>query len=316
MVTTGASQGAERVSFPAGIVTDSAPRGRQVHGWTMVRYGHGFVMREHRMGSAGWLELGRMDELGRLDSPMHRIDARAKAVVTAAFIISVTSFPRYTLAGLMPFFLYPVALVVVGRIPARHILKKILWASPFALVIGLFNPFFDRHVVATLGSWPLTGGWVSCASILVRFILAVGAALALVACTGMYRLGAGLTQLGVPRVFVVQLLFLYRYLFVVAEESGTMVRGVELRLADRRRLRPRVYGALIGHLLLRAVDRAERVHRAMVARGFDGEIRVLRRPVFTAADGLFVAGWLIYFAAARYWNLADALAKCLGGVLR
>lgn len=267
------------------------------------------------MGAAGWLELGRMDELGRLDSPMHRIDARAKAVVTVAFIICVTSFPRYALAALLPFFLYPVALVTAGRIPVRYLLKKILWAAPFALVIGLFNPFFDRQAVATLGPWTITGGWVSFASILVRFVLAVGAALALVACTGMYRLGAGLTQLGVPRVFVVQLLFLYRYLFVVAEESGTMLRGVELRLADRRQLRPRVYGALIGHLLLRSVDRAERVHRAMVARGFDGDIRVLRRPVFTVQDGKFVAGWLSFFAAARYWNLPEALGMLLSRVV-
>ena len=266
------------------------------------------------MGLADWIEIGRMDELGRMDTPAHRLDARAKAIVTVAFIGVVMSFPRHEVSAVTPFLFYPVALIAAGHIPARHILKKILVAAPFALVIGIFNPFMDRQPVATMGPFVVTGGWVSFASIMFRFVLTVGAALALVACTGMYRLGAGLEQLGVPRVFVMQLLFLYRYLFVVADEGLKMMRGVELRSGGRRSLHLRVYGSLIGHLLLRSMDRAERVYRAMVARGFDGEIRVLRRSSFGWTDWAFVCGCLAFFVAARAWNLANGLGLLLTGI--
>jgi cobalt/nickel transport system permease protein len=259
------------------------------------------------MGIANWVEIGRMDELGRMESPVHRIDARAKAVVTLAFIAVVMSFPRYAVSALTPLLFFPVALAALGRIPARHILKKILVAAPFALVIGFFNPIMDRQPVVVLCSLSVTGGWVSFASILFRFVLTVGAALVLVACTGMNRLGAGLGQLGVPRVFVVQLLFLYRYLFVVADEGGKMARSVELRSDGKRALRLRVYGSLIGNLLLRSMDRAERVYRAMIARGFDGEIRVLQQSSFRGSDWGFVCGWLAFFMTVRAWNLADGL---------
>jgi cobalt/nickel transport system permease protein len=265
------------------------------------------------MGLADWIEVGRMDELGRMDTPAHRLDARAKALVTAVFIGVVMSFPRYSLSALTPFLLYPVALLAAGHVPVRHILKKILVAAPFALIIGIFNPLIDRQPLATLGPLVITGGWVSFASIMFRFVLTVGAALALVACTGMYRLGAGLEQLGVPRVFVMQLMFLYRYLFVVADEGLQMVRGVELRSGRARSLPLRVYGSLIGHLLLRSMDRAERVYRAMVARGFEGEIRVLRPLSLSWVDGVFVAVSLAFFAAARTWNLADGLGRLLTG---
>ncbi|MCX6995523.1 MAG: cobalt ECF transporter T component CbiQ [Kiritimatiellaeota bacterium] len=268
------------------------------------------------MKLANWIAIGRMDELGRMDTPVHRLDARAKAVVTLAFIGVVMSFPRYALSALTPFLLYPVAILAVGQIPARHILKKILVAAPFALAIGIFNPFMDRQPVAALGSLVITGGWVSFASILFRFVLTVGAALALVACTGMYRLGAGLEQLGVPRVFVMQLLFLYRYLFVVADQSVKTLRGVELRSAGARALRPRVYGSLIGQLLLRSLDRAERVYRAMVARGFDGALRVPRPSSFCWTDWGFVGACLVFFAAARAWNLAAACGRLLTAVAR
>jgi cobalt/nickel transport system permease protein len=267
------------------------------------------------MGLADWIEIGRMDELGRMDTPAHRLDARAKAVVTVAFIGVVMSFPRHEISAVTPFLLYPVALIGAGHIPARHILKKILVAAPFALVIGIFNPFMDRQPIAHIGAFVVTGGWVSFASIMFRFVLTVGAALALVACTGMYRLGAGLEQLGVPRVFVMQLLFLYRYLFVVADEGLKMMRGVELRAGGRRSLHLRVYGSLIGHLLLRSMDRAERVYRAMVARGFDGEIRVLRRSSFGWTDWAFVCGCLAFFVVARSQNLANGLGLLVTGIV-
>lgn len=266
------------------------------------------------MGAANWVEIGRLDELGRLDTPSHRLDARAKAVVTLAFIVVVMSFPRYELSALTPFLIYPVALLTVGRIPLRHILKKILVAAPFALIVGMFNPFLDREPVATLGPLMISGGWVSFASTMFRFVLTVGAALSLVACTGMHRLGAGLEQLGVPRVFVMQLLFLYRYLFVVADEVLKMRRGVELRSGGARSLRLRVYGSLVGHLLMRSMDRAERIYRAMVARGFDGEVRLMHSSSFHPADWLFIAGCLAFFLAARTWNLANGLGLLLTGM--
>jgi cobalt/nickel transport system permease protein len=256
-----------------------------------------------------------MDELGRMDSPVHQLDARAITLATLAFIAIVVSFPLYAVSALTPFLLFPVVLIAVSRIPARHILKKILIAAPFALVIGIFNPFVDHEPMASIGSFTVTGGWLSFTSIMLRFLLTVGAALVLIACTGMNRLGASLEQLGVPRVFVVQLLFLYRYLFVISDEGGKMFRSVELRSEKGRALPLRVYGSLIGTLLMRSMDRAERVYRAMVARGFDGEIHLLQPSRFRWTDGAFILSWLTFFIVARTWNLAEEMGIVLTRIL-
>lgn len=256
--------------------------------------------------------LGEMDELGRMDTPVHRLDARAKAVATFVFIGIVMSFPRHAISALTPFLLYPVALATLGRIPLRYLARKILIAAPFALAIGIFNPLLDREPVATIGRVAISGGWLSFASIMFRSLLTVGAALALVACTGMNRLCAALEQLGVPRVFVVQLLFLYRYLFVVSDQAARMRQSVEIR-ASGRPVRLPVYGSIVGHLLLRSMDRAERVYRAMVARGFDGEIRVLRPSTFRWQDAVFAGACIILFISARLWNLAEGFGRLLTG---
>ncbi|NLE67944.1 MAG: cobalt ECF transporter T component CbiQ [Lentisphaerae bacterium] len=260
-------------------------------------------------------DIGEMDDLGRLDTPVHRLDARAKAVATLVFIGVVMSFPRYAISSLTPFILYPVALVSLGRIPMRYLARKILIAAPFALLIGVFNPLLDREPVTAIGSVAISGGWLSFGSIMFRFLLTVGAALALVACTGMNRLGAALERLGVPRVFVVQLLFLHRYLFVVSDQAAKMKRSAVMRSSGRP-LRLSVYASMIGHLLIRSMDRAERVYRAMVARGFDGEVRILRPSSFGWPDTLFVAACILFFVSARVWNLADGFGRLLtGGVL-
>jgi cobalt/nickel transport system permease protein len=253
-----------------------------------------------------WLEMGRMDELGRMDTPAHRLDARTKVVATTFFVVAVMSFPRYEIAALTPFFFYPLALMRFGNIPPGLILGKLLVALPFALMIGLFNPLLDRQPV-TLGSGvEIAGGWLSLTSILLRFLLTAGTALILIACTGMNRLCAGLERLGMPRLFAVQLLFLYRYLFVVAAEGARMLRGLRLRSAgDAPALR--IYGSLTGHLLLRSMARADRVYQAMTARGFDGTVRLLRRDRIRPVDLVFLLGWIAFFAAARIWNLAALL---------
>lgn len=265
------------------------------------------------MGLRNWVDVGRMEEFARLDEPAQWLDARAKAVVTLAFVVCVMSFPRYQVSALMPFFFYPVALLALGRIPAGYVLRKILVAAPFALAIAIFNPVFDRAPLAAVGPVTISGGWVSFVSVMARFLLTVGAALALVACTGMHRLCAGLERLGMPRVFAVQLLFLHRYLFVVADEGSRMTRSMEMRGARPGALSPPVYGSLLGHLLLRAMARADRVYRGMVARGFDGEIRVLRPTSLRWNDWAFILGWTAFFIAARIWNLAELLGNLLTG---
>lgn len=251
-----------------------------------------------------WIDLGRMDELGRQSTPVHRIDARAKALVTLAFLVTVMSFPAREFSALLPFFMFPVSLVMTGNIPPGILLRKVVFAAPFAIVMGLFNPLLDREPVMAVGPFVLSGGWLSFGSIMLRFVLTVSTALALVAVTGLYRLGEGLNALGVPAVFVQQLFFLYRYLFVLADEGATMWRAARARLpASRTALSLATYGSFTGSLLMRATDRAERIHCAMRSRGFDGTIRTGPPMQIRAGDAVFVIAWLAFFIVARKWNL-------------
>ncbi len=259
-------------------------------------------------------DLHAFDRLAALDTPAHRLDPRAKLLVTLAFAVAVVSCDRYALAALLPFAVFPVALAAAGRVPAGAVLKRLLPALPFVLLVGAFNPLLDREPLLQLGPLTLSGGWVSFASIALRGVLTLSGALVLIATTGFPAVCLALGKLGAPRPLVLQLLFLHRYLFVLLEEAGSMVRAREQRRFGSRKLGLKHHAQLLGHLLLRTLDRAQRLHRAMLSRGFDGEIRLLRRLRFRRADAFFVGGWLAVFLLLRLVNLPQWLGGLVVGV--
>lgn len=248
-----------------------------------------------------------LDRLAAMDSPVHRVDPRAKVLVTAAFLVAVVSFPKYEVAELAPLAVYPMAMVAVGLVPLRVLFRYLLLASPFAVLVGILNPLLDRETMLHIGPVAVSGGWVSFGSIVGRFLLTVSAALVLLACTGYVSVCAALGRLGAPRLMVTQFLLLYRFIFVLTEEAGRMTRAHALRSRSHRPAPIRVWSSLAGNLLLRAYDRGLRLHRAMLCRGFDGALPPPRALRWRWADTCFVAGWAAFFALARFGHLAARL---------
>lgn len=256
-------------------------------------------------------DLRNLDTMARGETWVHRLDPRAKLITTLLFLLTVVSVDKYAIAQLLPFLLYPVALIAIGGLPPRYFLRKIGVVAPFAILLGIFNPLLDRAVMLQLGPLAISGGWLSFTSLLVRFSLTVGTALVLIAMTSFNGLCLALESLRVPRLFVTQLLFLYRYLFVLVDEARRMTRARELRTFARRHPGLKTFGSMLGHLLLRAADRAERIHLAMRCRGFDGHIRLLTTPAFGAMDALFVLGWFSFFLLCRLFNIPGLLGGAI-----
>jgi cobalt/nickel transport system permease protein len=250
-----------------------------------------------------FLDLGYMDTLSGMDTPVHRLDPRAKLLTTLIFIVAVISSGKYEISALLPFFLYPAVTISLGTIPFRYILRKLLIVIPFAVLIGIFNPVIDREIMMRLGPVSVSGGWISFFSILLKFLLTAGSVLILIACTGFNSLCMALEKIGIPRIFAVQLLFLYRYIFVLIEEASRMANARSLRSFNGKGKGMKVFGYLLGHLLLRTVDRAQRIYLAMLCRGFNGEIKVNRRLKAGMKEVLYTFGWSIFFITVRLYNI-------------
>lgn len=254
--------------------------------------------------------IGSLNLLSLQDTPVHRIDPRSKILVTIFFIFITVSFPKYELSGLLPLIIYPVVIMSMGRIPLKNMGLKILAVSPFAIAIGIANPFIDRQIIMNIGNLGISGGTISFLSIIIKFILTVGTALTLVATTGFETMCAGLIRFKIPRVFAVQLLFMYRYIFVLFDEALRMIRAHSLR-SFRTYPDIKILGSLIGQLLLRSLNRAERIHNAMISRGFDGEIRIMKTMKMEPKDYSYIILWCMFFYLCRIHNLPQALGSLI-----
>ena len=207
-----------------------------------------------------------LDELANRRSGVHAQHPMAKLVVTLVFIVCVISTGRYDAAGLTVYFFYPALLIALGELPFGAVLKRTLPALPFVLFAGLSNIFFERQI-APVG---IPYGVLSCAVLLEKALLTVSAVVILAATTPANELLDQMQRLRLPHIFTTTLMLCFRYLTLLASEARNMTRAYHLRAVKQSGIEMKHIGAFVGQLLLRSIDRAERVYGAMQCRGFDG----------------------------------------------
>lgn len=244
-------------------------------------------------------ELNRMEQVSDLSGPLHILDPRAKLLVTLLFLFFVLSLPLEDLPTLLLFFVYPIISCSMAGISYGGIFKRSLFVLPFILFIGIFNPFFDKRVVFHIGDMAVSAGWISFFSIFLRGLLSVQAVFILIQTTGFYNLCRGMQRMGIPSLFATQLLFVYRYIFVLLQEALAMVRARDARSFGRKSYSLRMWGIFVAQLLIRTVDRAERIHRAMLCRGFTGSIQGRFHSCWRQKETTYLLLWTLLFLAGR-----------------
>ena len=95
------------------------------------------------------LNLRQMDELASYNTTIHKIHPMAKIIVTMCYLVTVVSFDKYSISGLLGLALYPLVLMALADLPVGLMGKRLLVLEPFVLGIGLFSPFFDTNTVTT-----------------------------------------------------------------------------------------------------------------------------------------------------------------------
>ena len=245
-----------------------------------------------------------IDKFAYQDSLIHRLDSRVKFIAVLVLTAVVISLPRTSLSIPVCYAIGPFAILVLGRIPLRFVFRQILLVSPFVLVLALSCPLYDRTPLAVAFGpfvWKGTVGWMRCFTILGKFVVTMLALVALVSTTRFSDLLAGLQKLGVPKLLVIQLGFLYRYIFVLIDRAHHILQaraGRKLRsLGFKRELR--TASAMVGSLFIRSIDTAEHINIAMQGRGFDGRWRSISKLRIRRADLLFALA-SVFFMLGLY----------------
>jgi len=242
-----------------------------------------------------------LDHLSQEDTAIHRIDARAKLVATVVFTICVVSVPNQRMAFLFFFFAWPAGVTAAARLPLKPLVLRALAVSPLIILVVAFNPFFEPGTVVArpLGFEMTREGLLVSAGIMIKFFACIAVMLVLAATTPFPALVTGLRGLGVPSFLTHQVSFLYRYLFILADQARRMKRARDARAC--RRLGTRTLFStgtgILGFLFVRTLDKGERIDLAMKLRGFDGRFVLLQKPRIARSEVVFLLFSLVLTAA-------------------
>jgi len=234
-----------------------------------------------------------IDKFAYQDSPVHRLDARAKFFVTIAFTVVILLLPKTSISLLACYAIGPFAVLTIGRVPLKFAIRQVILVSPFILVLAITFPFY-LHEPTDIAFGPFTGkislGWIRCFNVIGKFIVTMLALIAMVSTTRFGDLLAAMQKMHVPQLLTIQLGFLYRYIFVLIDRAGQILRaraGRKLRnLGFKTEIK--TASAMLGSLFVRSIDTAEQIDIAMQSRGFDGHWRCVSRLKFHKADFLFM----------------------------
>lgn len=254
-------------------------------------------------------ELREMDALAAERSPLHRLHPLCKLLLTAVYIVTLVSFPKYALFPLIVMALYPVLLFQIADIPLRLCLHKLRFILPLVCAVGLVNPFLDRTPLFLLGSLTVTGGVVSMLTLMGKGILALTASFLLIATTPIDTLCAALRKLHVPAILTTLLLLTYRYIGLMLEEVSVMSQAYSLRAPGQKGLHISAWGSFLGQLLLRSIDRATELYHAMLLRGFQGDFFYAEVPPCKASGIVATATCIAAILCARFVNITGLMGS-------
>jgi cobalt/nickel transport system permease protein len=148
------------------------------------------------------------------------------------------------------------AIVLASRVPPAALGVRLLKVEPFAIGVALLSLLQPR------------GGWVFLDT-LAKSTVSLSCMVVLAATTRFSDMLRVLWRLRVPALLVTTLALMHRYLFLLTDEMGRMVRARRSRtFRGGRTALWRAFAGIVAQLFVRASERAERVYAAMCARGW------------------------------------------------
>ncbi len=240
-------------------------------------------------------------------SVLHRLAPEVKLVAAFGFVVAVAVTAREAVWAFAVYAAVLVTLLRVGRFRARFVLARMLAVLPFVLFAFVIPFVAGGDKVEVLGVALSKDGLWGMWNIVAKATLGITTSILLAGTTDVPDMLRGMSRLRVPATLTAIAGFMVRYLTVIAGELQRMRTAMTARGYDPRWLwQARPIAASAGALFIRSYERGERVHQAMLARGYTGVMPTVdeRRAApgeWALAGGLLLAVALV---AALAWVTA------------
>lgn len=230
-----------------------------------------------------------IDEYCKVKSLLSRIDPGIKTVIFLTLIIFIAltqpaAYPSFAFYGGII-----LILVALSKIPLHFIFMRSLTIIPFVLAAAIFMPFLKSEAGIIL-FW----------GILIKAYLSIVCVILLVGSTKFSRLLKAFEKMRLPKIFIMMMSFMYRYIFVIFDELMAMKQAKEARsVGGSRWFQIKILANILGSLFIRTYEKGESVYLAMCSRGFNGEVKTMNQLNISLFDIAFLLAVVASVAAIR-----------------
>ncbi|GAC50846.1 cobalt ECF transporter T component CbiQ [Gordonia aichiensis] len=206
-------------------------------------------------------------------SRVHRAPTEVKLVCLVVFVFAVVATPREMFWPYLVFALILLGVWRLARVPVAWIVPRMLIEAPF-VVLAVLLPFAEGgRRIDVVGMSLSVAGLYAAWGIVIKGTLGVAASLTFAATTPARELPVALSRLGVPRTITPVFVMMLRYVDLLSAEVKRMQIARAARGDSPRMLhQAKAVAVSVGSVFLRSYERGERVHLAMMSRGFTGTI--------------------------------------------
>ncbi|MEW6505361.1 MAG: cobalt ECF transporter T component CbiQ [Chloroflexota bacterium] len=239
---------------------------------------------------------------------LHGLDGRVKVPLALGVILTAALLPNRPGGAYLLLISALWAAALFSGEPLVRLIRRGWLALPFglaALPLLFTTPGNSLLTLPAGNGLALTdAGLMRFSAVLLKAWISLQAAVLLTLTTSIPAILLALRALKVPRLLLMVIALMSRYLYVFGETARQMLQAREARSSQpdpHRRAggslwwRARVTGGMAGSLLIRSFERAERVYAAMLARGYDGELRSLPQPALSPASYRILASGGFFF---------------------
>lgn len=206
-------------------------------------------------------------------SVVHHLPAEVKLLAMLLFVLLVVLTPLGNWWLFVTYLLIIFTVILIAKLPPLTVIRRMVIEVPF-VIFAVLMPFFSAGpYVSVLGMQLSEAGLTAGIGLLFKGTIGVLSSITLASTTPMREVLSGLSRLKVPNMLVEIAAFMVRYVDVVVDEMRRMRIARQSRGYFETGIRSwPVIAKAAGALFIRAYERGERVHLAMLSRGYQGKM--------------------------------------------
>ncbi|MCF7860711.1 hypothetical protein K9M79_00575 [Candidatus Woesearchaeota archaeon] len=190
-----------------------------------------------------------LDKYSRLNSVIHKIDARVKLIFGLILVVVASVSNLYILTAILVFLLI---IILLSKVPLSYIITRYAICLPF-----LFSLFLIPFPTSLL--------------LIMKAVTSITVVTAVISTTKFQALLNSMKYFRVPKIFILMLSFFYRYIFLFIDNVHRMLKARDSRsFSNRQRYAASLITKMIGSLFIQSYEQSERAYAAMLARGYSG----------------------------------------------